>query len=238
MTWSCSATSPSSASPRSTALEDFLKQGGGVVIFGGDQVVADNYNRLLYADGKGLLPAVGRPERGRRRQEGGGALASTRSAIGTRWSRSIRARPTRDLAGLTQGADLAISQAAHTQGLEGRGRPGVRERRSRRRRVRRGTAGRWSWWRPRPTRAGRPGRSTRAIRRSCSRSSSGPRPAGSPSGISASASRTTSRFPSRARPRRSPSSRPRGSRSRPSSSRPAASASSTSSRPTCPGRTR
>ncbi len=43
--------------PEVTALEDFLKQGGGVVIFGGDQVVADNYNRLLYADGKGLLPA-------------------------------------------------------------------------------------------------------------------------------------------------------------------------------------
>ncbi len=39
------------------ALEDYLKQGGGVVIFGGDQVVADNYNRLLYRDGQGLLPA-------------------------------------------------------------------------------------------------------------------------------------------------------------------------------------
>ena len=44
--------------PEVTALEDFLKQGGGVVVFGGDQVVADNYNRLLYADGKGLLPAA------------------------------------------------------------------------------------------------------------------------------------------------------------------------------------
>ncbi len=43
--------------PEVTALEDFLKQGGGVVIFGGDQVVSENYNRLLYADGKGLLPA-------------------------------------------------------------------------------------------------------------------------------------------------------------------------------------
>ncbi len=43
--------------PEVVALEDFLKQGGGVVIFGGDQVVADNYNRLLYADGNGLLPA-------------------------------------------------------------------------------------------------------------------------------------------------------------------------------------
>jgi von Willebrand factor type A domain/Aerotolerance regulator N-terminal len=39
------------------ALDDYLKQGGGVVVFGGDQVVADNYNRLLHADGKGLLPA-------------------------------------------------------------------------------------------------------------------------------------------------------------------------------------
>src|SRR5262249_13687829 len=40
------------------ALEDFLKQGGGLVVFGGDQVIPDNYNRLLYADGKGLLPAA------------------------------------------------------------------------------------------------------------------------------------------------------------------------------------
>jgi Aerotolerance regulator N-terminal/von Willebrand factor type A domain len=40
-----------------TALDDFLSQGGGVVIFGGDQVVPDNYNRLLYVDGKGILPA-------------------------------------------------------------------------------------------------------------------------------------------------------------------------------------
>ena len=36
----------------------YLKQGGGVVIFGGDQVMADNYNRLLYRDGKGILPAA------------------------------------------------------------------------------------------------------------------------------------------------------------------------------------
>jgi hypothetical protein len=50
------------------ALDPFLKQGGGVVVFGGDQVVPDNYNRLLYANGKGLLPAeigptVGNPEK-------------------------------------------------------------------------------------------------------------------------------------------------------------------------------
>ena len=55
-----------------TALEDFLKQGGGVVVFGGDQVIAENYNRLLYADGKGLLPAAVGPTRGRRGQEGDG----------------------------------------------------------------------------------------------------------------------------------------------------------------------
>jgi hypothetical protein len=44
--------------PEVSALEDFLKQGGGVVIFGGDQVLAENYNRLLFDDGKGLLPAA------------------------------------------------------------------------------------------------------------------------------------------------------------------------------------
>ena len=40
------------------ALEDYLMQGGGVVLFGGDQVIAENYNRLLFAEGKGLLPAA------------------------------------------------------------------------------------------------------------------------------------------------------------------------------------
>jgi von Willebrand factor type A domain/Aerotolerance regulator N-terminal len=40
------------------ALDAYLKQGGGVVVFGGDQVIADNYNQLLHADGKGLLPAA------------------------------------------------------------------------------------------------------------------------------------------------------------------------------------
>ncbi len=40
-----------------SALDGYLKQGGGVVVFGGDQVRAENYNRLLHDDGKGLLPA-------------------------------------------------------------------------------------------------------------------------------------------------------------------------------------
>ena len=39
------------------ALEAYLKSGGGLVVFGGDRVAADNYNRLLYAGGKGILPA-------------------------------------------------------------------------------------------------------------------------------------------------------------------------------------
>ena len=40
-----------------TALDAYLKEGGGVVVFGGDQVMAENYNQRLFADGKGLLPA-------------------------------------------------------------------------------------------------------------------------------------------------------------------------------------
>ena len=41
-----------------TALDAFLKQGGGVVVFGGDVANAENYNQLLYADGTGILPAM------------------------------------------------------------------------------------------------------------------------------------------------------------------------------------
>jgi hypothetical protein len=48
-----------------SALEAFLQQGGGVVVFGGDQVQAENYNRLLFASGKGLLPAEIGPTVGR-----------------------------------------------------------------------------------------------------------------------------------------------------------------------------
>jgi hypothetical protein len=47
-----------------TAMEDYLKQGGGLIVFGGDQVIPENYNRLLYADGKGILPAAVGPARG------------------------------------------------------------------------------------------------------------------------------------------------------------------------------
>lgn len=48
--------------PEVAALDAYVKQGGGLVVFGGDQVVAENYNRLLFDDGKGLLPArIGPP---------------------------------------------------------------------------------------------------------------------------------------------------------------------------------
>ena len=37
-------------------LETYLRGGGGVIWCLGERVVADNYNRLLYRDGKGILP--------------------------------------------------------------------------------------------------------------------------------------------------------------------------------------
>ncbi|MDB5353296.1 MAG: N-terminal double-transrane protein [Planctomycetota bacterium] len=51
----CNVASVSEAEVR--ALDSYLKQGGGVIVFGGDRVQADNYNRWLFADGKGILPA-------------------------------------------------------------------------------------------------------------------------------------------------------------------------------------
>ncbi len=51
-----------------TRLDAYLKQGGGVVFFAGDQLRADRYNRVLFDSGHGLLPAefgpvVGDPQR-------------------------------------------------------------------------------------------------------------------------------------------------------------------------------
>ena len=76
-----------------TALDDFLKQGGGVVVFGGDQVVAENYNRLLFDDGKGLLPAALGASVGDAAQEDMRVSTSIRWASGTRSSPLFRARP-------------------------------------------------------------------------------------------------------------------------------------------------
>ncbi len=46
------------AAPEASALDQFLRQGGGVVVFGGDQVSAENYNQVLHDQGRGLLPAA------------------------------------------------------------------------------------------------------------------------------------------------------------------------------------
>ncbi len=46
-------------------LERFVDQGGGLMVFGGDLVSADNYNRFGYADGAGVLPGrIGDPRPG------------------------------------------------------------------------------------------------------------------------------------------------------------------------------
>ena len=48
----------------SNALDAYLKQGGGLVVFTGDQVEAEPYNRILFDDGKGILPAAIGPASG------------------------------------------------------------------------------------------------------------------------------------------------------------------------------
>lgn len=45
------------SSEEAARLDAYLKQGGGVVFFLGDQVRADLYNRVLYGSGHGLLPS-------------------------------------------------------------------------------------------------------------------------------------------------------------------------------------
>ncbi len=84
-----------------TALTDYLKQGGGLIVFGGDQVITDNYNRLLYADGKGILPAALGPAVGdAARKQAGFAF----NPLGYRHPLLTEFRGQRDpvLAGLTQ----------------------------------------------------------------------------------------------------------------------------------------
>ena len=54
---------------RYAALESWVKAGGGLVIFLGDQVDAENYNQYLYAQGKGLLPATLEEVRGDETEE-------------------------------------------------------------------------------------------------------------------------------------------------------------------------
>lgn len=48
---------PRFSEPEAGALEAYLKLGGGVIVLAGDQMVASNYNQLLFAQGRGWLPA-------------------------------------------------------------------------------------------------------------------------------------------------------------------------------------
>ena len=108
-----------------TELEDFLKQGGGLAIFGGDQVIADNYNRLLYADGKGILPAALGPIMGDAAKKGG---AFSFNPLGYRHPLIAEFRGESDpvTAGLDPGPHLAVPQAVDPQGLQRPDRPGLR----------------------------------------------------------------------------------------------------------------
>ena len=188
------------------ALDAYLKQGGGLVVFGGDQVIADNYNQQLFAVGQGAPARLDRPDHGRGPVEGGlrvrrqGFQAPDRQPVRRRRLERDR-RPDR-----RQDAGLSPAQAAGGPGLAGEGRALVSERRPGDRRDAPVSGGGSSRSRPPPTSAGLPGRSTRATRRSWSRSSSRRPRVGSPSGTSGSASRSTSRSPPRraAPPSRSP----------------------------------
>ena len=92
------------------ALDDYLKQGGGVVVFGGDQVVPENYNRLLYADGKGLLPAAIGPSVGDGGEEGSVVrLQPARLPAPDR--RAVRGRARVGPGRPDRGEDLAVPQA-------------------------------------------------------------------------------------------------------------------------------
>ncbi len=53
---------PALPAPVVAALEEYVSRGGGLMLFLGDQVDADAYNRDLYKDGEGLLPGqLGEP---------------------------------------------------------------------------------------------------------------------------------------------------------------------------------
>ena len=102
--------------PEVSALDDFLKQGGGVVVFGGDQVIAENYNRLLYDDGKGLLPAAIGPSVGdAAKKESGLLLQSAGLSPPDRLGFPRRGRPRHG--GADPGALLAIPQAAAQEAI-------------------------------------------------------------------------------------------------------------------------
>ena len=85
-----------------TALEDFLKQGGGVVVFGGDQVDRRELQPAALRRRQGAAAGRDRPGGGRRGEEGSRRSASTRWATGTRSSAEFRGESDPVTAGLTR----------------------------------------------------------------------------------------------------------------------------------------
>ncbi len=112
------------------ALEDFLNQGGGVVFFGGDQVLPDNYNRQLYADGNGHSARPDRPERRRCSQDARAGSCSIPSVTGIRSSPSTRESPIPVTAGITQARTWQYHKLVLPKDTKAEHRDGLRERRS------------------------------------------------------------------------------------------------------------
>ena len=139
-TWSSSATSPSSARPRSPPWTTSSSRAGAWSSSAATRSIAENYNRLLYADGKGLLPAAIGPSVGDAAKK---EAAFGFNPLGYRHPIVAEFRGESDpvTAGLTRALTWQYPQADAPQGLERPGRAGLRERRSRGRSRRRGIAG-------------------------------------------------------------------------------------------------
>ena len=220
-----------------TALEDFLKQGGGLVIFGGDQVIAENYNRLLHADGKGLLPAAlgaavgdaakkeaafGFDPRGYRhplvaefRGESDPVTAGLTQALTWQYHKLVIPKDsTAQVALAFDNGDPAVIEAPRARGKVFL--------------VATSADAGWTTW---PLHNSYPAES-------CSRWSSRPRPGGWPSGTSRSVSPTIRPFPPAAASASASVVNPRGVSVPTRLKAPEESASSTSSRPRSPGSTR
>ena len=206
-----------------------------MVVFGGDQVIADNYNRLLYADGKGLLPAALGPSVGDAAKKEAAFVFNPlgyRHPIVAEFQGAVRPGHGR----ADPGADLAVPQADAPRGLERPGRAGLRQRRSRGDRgaaaPRHGDPG---------GHVGRHGLDDLAAAQELPADHAADRPpgrgrAGSPSGTSGSASPRPVVAGGRRLGGRHGGALPRAAGGRPAERQPAASASSTSSRPSCPGK--
>jgi hypothetical protein len=60
-----------------TILQNYVERGGGLIVWLGDRVQAENYNQLLYRDGKGVLPALLHEQVGDAKNQGRAFLFDT-----------------------------------------------------------------------------------------------------------------------------------------------------------------